>query len=252
MFWWLSLRLTWRSREIVDSAKPVSTANLATVMALASIGARAWHGPRPDQLGSARPRIPRSVWPGRRCSHVPRVPGVFLAFADAWMTARAASFFSSDRITRNGNLSTKARYFGLALIRFWSELEVCVVWAWLGQRPSIRGLSDCQLSTLRYFLCAKIIFVVGQDTANENHTTLKEDFQDESVFIPTNIDHDVLADEVSSRIIGLEVGELFPIGLLGALVPAIQGHSGVRIIFPGLPEPSATDNTQVNNLRGSE
>ena len=116
----------------------------------------------------------------------------------------------------------------------------------------IRGLSDCALSTLRYFLCAKIIFVVGQDTANENHTTLKEDFQDESVFIPTNIDHDVLADEVSSRIIGLEVGELFPIGLLGASVPAIQGHSGVRIIFPGLPEPSATDNTQVNNLRGSE
>ena len=59
--------------------------------------------------------------------------------------------------------------------------------------------------------------------ANENHTALKEDFQDESVFVPTNIDHDVLADAVSSRIIGLEVGELFPIGLLAGLCQLSRG-----------------------------
>jgi len=86
---------------------------------------------------------------------------------------------------------------------------------------------------------------------DEDHTTLKENLQDESVLIPTNIDHDVRIDEVSSRIIRFEVGELFPVRLLGAFVPAIKGRPGVWIMFPKLPESSAADDTHANDLRGS-
>ena len=98
------------------------------------------------------------------------------------------------------------------------------------------------------FQVAEVVFFVGQDMSDENHTTLKENLQDESVLIPTNIDHNVLTDEVSGRIIGSEVGELFPVRLLGASVPAIKGRPGVWIIFPELPESSPADDTYANDL----
>src|SRR5579883_575651 len=66
---------------------------------------------------------------------------------------------------------------------------------------------------------ASVVFLARQHVPDENHLVLEIDLDDEPVFIPTDIDHNPIADAIGAWAIGLQLREVRPLRLRCELEP---------------------------------